>query len=89
MKRIRDALARLAVRAWARLAPHEFERMMDDRSALESLGEYAYDGGAWSSVPTMVRTALVKAGEDPLVADRVRDLARWPPRMIRNTARVR
>jgi hypothetical protein len=40
-------------------------------AAIEALGAYAYDGAVWTSVPTMVKSALIKAGASQHAADTV------------------
>jgi hypothetical protein len=45
-------------------------------AVIEVLGEYAYRGGAWTSVPTMIKSALIRAGADEATADAVRTRVR-------------
>lgn len=44
-----------------RLDPAEAREQETRLDTLRRLGDYAYGGAVWSSVPTMVRTALERA----------------------------
>lgn len=57
--------------------PDELREPAREReAALRALGEYAYGRAAWSSVPTMIRAALVKAGAEEASAEQVADAMR-------------